>query len=367
MTNEAWTSDAAQLLRPPRSFAEVLGKANAVAGLRRRIERDAHSTGVILYGPAGVGKATLARIYAKAIQCEAPASDGSPCHRCETCLSVEAGASWGNIEVDAAKAQDERTAHALVEKIHCLSLADRRVITLLNADLFTPQAFDVLLKSIEDLEDDVAIIFTATDLKAVRLAGQSRCEIYRIRPLGLSEAAPYVRAYCAAKGIGCDDRVLDLIVAYGQGLPGLLGETCERVFGGGESTLASAQSALGLDWVEGMASAWRQVLANPHPLTADWGLPSEVSVGEQVRRVRVLLHYLYVQGLHQLPADNRLLDPALLHLDGNVLSDLVSAFRERAKRTSGGALWRELATIFLSSDHEGVHAPIVVTDPPVAA
>lgn len=351
----------AHLLRPPRHFDDLLGKANAVEGLRNRVRGNTNRTGIILHGPAGVGKRTLARIYAKAIQCQTPTSDGSPCNQCQTCLSIDNETSFGNMEVDAAMVQDTGTvAKELFEKVRYASLADRRVITLANADLFSPRAFDTLLKSLEEMRADVSFIFTATNLKSMRLAGQSRCINYRVRPLAPTEARRYLDAYGDVHKIDCDDRVLDIIVAYAKGFPGELRRACDIVFGSGWATLETTRTALGLDWVEDMAATCQVFLANPRPIEFKRNADDEVDVVEQVRRLRVFLQYVYVQGLHHLPEDGLISDPAFLHLESDVLAKSVAALRERAKGNSSVALWRELATNVLSNDHEGIHVPLAV-------
>jgi hypothetical protein len=284
------------------------------------------------------------------VLCELPTRDGSPCNSCPTCQQFAEGRSWGYIELDVLDGQAEERARELVTLARKSSLADRCVIVIANADAYAPQAFDVLLKTLE--ETSTTFVFLACAVRKVRLAGRSRCDSVRLRPLDQIEAREHLRALCAAHGVTCDERVLDVLVAAGLGLPGRSREVCARVADVGELTLETARSALGLDWVDDMAASWHVALSDEKRFVNARALSAEIVKDEEVRRVRVFLQYLYLYGLREPPIRSVIVDPALLHLDDTLLTKLVAVFRRRADAlgVSSETLWHTLAEHWLSGD-----------------
>ena len=125
---------------------------------------------------------------------------------------------------------------------------------------------NALLKTLETEFVSTTFLFLAGSLKELSGTGQSRCAIFRLRPLDPHDARRLSELFLRSAGFVCnDDRVLDLIVAEGGGLPGRLRELCERILLAQASSLHETRRALGLEWVEDAVSYWRALLGEEHP------------------------------------------------------------------------------------------------------
>jgi DNA polymerase III gamma/tau subunit len=299
---------------------------------------------VILYGPAGVGKRTLARLYAKAVLCEAPPPEVAPCNGCAACQGFEELRSSGYIELDVRNGRGAERARELIKIARYQPWTNRRVITIANADTYAPEAFDVLLKTLEETPSATTFVLLASDLRGIRLAGQSRCVIYRLRPLDPEAARQHARSLCEAHGIDCHEQVLDFLAAASEGLPGRLCHLVAGLAGRGELTVDSVRAVLGLDWIDEAAAYWRTVLASREPIATMVALVSGAESQEIMRRARALLHHVYFRGIKQ-PHVQVATDPALLCGDQTVVNELTAMFQDcaKARGVSAESLWRELA------------------------
>ena len=176
-------------LADPHTFAEIVGHQSAIQSLQNRFKSKTHDTSVILYGPEGVGKRTLARVYARALLCEGERQGGAaPCGRCSACEHFEAG-SFGLIELDAG------LEHALTyvqqqlrNDLRYLPLSEHRIIIIRNPE-GAARVVDALLKTLETEYASTAFLFLASSLTGLSATGQYRCAIFRRRPSDLRRAA----------------------------------------------------------------------------------------------------------------------------------------------------------------------------------
>ena len=270
---------------PPRTFADVIGHEKAAEGLRNRFASQGHNTGVILYGPAGVGKRTLARVYARTLLCEGLLGAGaSPCMDCHVCEYFDTHGSFGFIELDAARENASENMRKIVADLRYQPLAKYRVCVVANADDGAAgAAVDALLKTLEESPVSTTFIFLARNLKNVRATGRSRCVAYRLRPLSTAESKRLCVAMLMSYGAVCDDEsALNVLVASGYGLPGRLQESCSKVARADFFTLENIRRVLGFDWVNPSISYWRTLLGKAHPADSALELPPDVAAREAV-------------------------------------------------------------------------------------
>lgn len=154
----------------PLSFEAVLGQPLVVEALARRVRAGDVRHHIALEGPSGVGKRTLARLYAQALMCEAPLPSGSPCSKCDSCESILAGNPLNFVPFDAREHSSVEIARKLVDKARYVPLGvKRRSILIWNAEACEDAALDVLLKTLEERIPTV-FIFTTTNWSRLRPA-----------------------------------------------------------------------------------------------------------------------------------------------------------------------------------------------------
>jgi DNA polymerase III, delta subunit len=348
LPNSSGLSEPTALPDPP-AFADIVGHKSAVESLRNRFNSHAHSTPVIVFGPDGVGKRTLARVYARALLCEGKLEEGSaPCGRCEACKYFDAG-SFGLIEFDAA-AVNASAVRELLQDLRYASFSNHRIIIVSNPER-APRIVDTLLKTLEAGFSSTTFLFLVSSLRDLSAAGQSRFAILRLRPLEPYHARRLSNAFLASAGFVCDDdRVLDLIVAEGRGLPGRLQRLCKRVLHAGTGSLHEARRALGLEWVEEAVSYWRALLGEEYQSIRTSEVPPIVACSKATERVRLVLEQLL--RFSSARSGGMELAPAFLHLRQD-LTDLFHLLEQRAaeRELSAAELVSELAQHWTADEY----------------
>jgi hypothetical protein len=336
-------------LTDPPTFADIVGHQSAVESLRNRFKSHAHSTPVLLCGPDGVGKRTLARVYARALLCEGELEKGSaPCGRCEACMDFDTG-SFGLIEFDAA-AVNASAVRGLLQDLRFASFSNHRTIIVSNPER-APRIVDTLLKTLEAESASTTFLFLVSSLRDLSAPGQSRFAVLRLRPLEPHHARRLSEGFLASAGFVCDDdRVLDLIVAEGRGLPGRLQKLCERVLHAGTGSLHEARRALGLEWVEDAVSYWRELLGEEYQPIRASEVPPVVAGSKATERVLLVLEQLLQ--FSSARSGGMEVAPAFLHLHQD-LTDLFRLLEQRAaeRKLSAAELASELAQLWIADEY----------------
>jgi DNA polymerase III subunit gamma/tau len=201
----------------PRDFDEVVGQSHVTRTLRNacRSGRIAHA--YLFAGPRGTGKTSVARILAKALSCIAPAEQ-RPCNQCHVCIEVNQGRFLDLIEIDGASNRGIDEIRDLREKVSFRpNEGAYKVYIIDEVHMLTREAFNALLKTLEEPPSFVVFVFATTEVWRIPATIRSRCQRFDFRPIRLELLEARLRQICDADGIGRDDRALSLIARQSTG------------------------------------------------------------------------------------------------------------------------------------------------------
>ncbi|MEW6218216.1 MAG: DNA polymerase III subunit gamma/tau [Thermodesulfobacteriota bacterium] len=201
----------------PQTFADVIGQRSVVATLENALRRDRVPHALIFSGVRGVGKTTLARIMAKALNCvEGPTP--TPCNRCPPCQEITAGAALDVQEIDGASNRGIQEIRDLKENIRYFPTQCRfRVVIIDEVHMLTTEAFNALLKTLEEPPAHVYFLFATTELHRVPVTILSRCQRHELKRVSMAELAAFFRRVADGEGVAISDRALGLVAREAGG------------------------------------------------------------------------------------------------------------------------------------------------------
>ncbi len=201
----------------PRTFAEVCEQESAVSTLRGAIAENRIGHAYLLHGPRGTGKTTMARIFAKALECErGPTPD--PCGECEHCRAVDAGNEVDVIEIDAASNNGVDDVRDLREVVAYAPLKARFKIYIVDeVHMMSKAAFNAFLKTLEEPPPHVKFIFATTELEKVIETVRSRCQVVQLSLLREEAIAARLAHVFAAEKVDAEPNVVDELARLARG------------------------------------------------------------------------------------------------------------------------------------------------------
>ena len=201
----------------PQDFSSLVGQEAIVTALRNALTEGRIAQAYLFSGIRGVGKTTAARVLAKALNCErGPGSD--PCNECLPCREITRGSDLDVLEVDAATYSKVEQVRDLAESLKYGPARDRyKVVVLDEVHRLSRQAFDALLKIVEEPPPHLIFIFATTEADAVPVTILSRCQEFRFRRVPSLEVAALLSRIAAEEGIVASDAALRLVARAGEG------------------------------------------------------------------------------------------------------------------------------------------------------
>ena len=200
-----------------QTFGEIVGQEAVVETLRNAVRAERVSHAVLFVGPRGTGKTSLARILAKALNCT-DLQDGDACDRCPSCVSIREGTTLDLIEIDAASNRGIDAVRDLRERLpYPPGQLRRKVYILDEAHQITKDAWNALLKSLEEPPDFVVFMFASTEPSGFPAAILSRLQRFDVRRLTVAEIAGKLSRILAADGREAEPAAVQLIARLAAG------------------------------------------------------------------------------------------------------------------------------------------------------
>ncbi len=201
----------------PQTFTEVVGQKPVVKTLQNSLKRNRVAHAILFSGVRGVGKTTLARLMAKTLNCQAgPAIE--PCNDCQSCTEIGVGSALDLLEIDGASNRGIQEVRELKEKIKFMPTSSRYKIVIIDeVHMLTNEAFNALLKTLEEPPDHVYFMFATTELHKIPLTILSRCQRFELKRVSSAELSEHFCSLAKAEGVELETPALSLIVREAEG------------------------------------------------------------------------------------------------------------------------------------------------------
>ncbi len=195
----------------PRRFDDMVGQGHVLQALTNALDRDRLHHAYLFTGTRGVGKTTVARIFAKALNCEQGVSS-KPCGECAACLEIDSGRFVDLIEVDAASRTKVDDTRDLLENVVYLPVKGRFKIYLIDeVHMFSQASFNALLKTLEEPPEHVKFLLATTDPQKLPVTVLSRCLQFNLRALPEAHIQTYLADILNRESIEADSEALRLV------------------------------------------------------------------------------------------------------------------------------------------------------------
>ncbi len=201
----------------PDTFEEVKGQDHIVTTLKNQIKNDRVGHAFLFCGTRGTGKTSIAKLFAKAVNCEHPV-DGSPCNACAACKAIASGASMNVIEIDAASNNGVDNIRQIREEVQYPPTEGKYKVYIIDeVHMLSAGAFNALLKTLEEPPSYVIFILATTESHKIPITISSRCQKYDFRRISVETISNRLMVLLEREKIEADRRALDYIAKAADG------------------------------------------------------------------------------------------------------------------------------------------------------
>ncbi len=201
----------------PDSFEDVKGQNHIVTTLRNQIKAERTSHAYLFCGTRGTGKTTIAKIFAKAVNCENP-KDGSPCGECAICRTIAAGASMNVIEIDAASNNGVDNIREIVDEVaYSPAEGKYKVYIIDEVHMLSIGAFNALLKTLEEPPSYVIFILATTEAHKIPITILSRCQRYDFKRITIDTIAARIKELTEIEQVAIEEKAIRYIAKAADG------------------------------------------------------------------------------------------------------------------------------------------------------
>ena len=248
----------------PNTFEDVKGQEHIVTTLKNQIQAERIGHAFLFCGTRGTGKTTVAKILARAVNCEHPV-DGSPCNECGTCKAILAGTSMNVIEIDAASNNGVDNIREIREEVAYRPTQGKYKVYIIDeVHMLSTGAFNALLKTLEEPPSYVIFILATTEAHKIPVTILSRCQRYDFHRISIETIAKRLRELMDKEGVQAEEKALRYVAKAGDGSMrdalSLL-DQCIAFYLGQKLTYDKVLEILGTVDTEVFSKLLRQVLA----------------------------------------------------------------------------------------------------------
>ena len=201
----------------PHTFEELVGQTHTVKTLVNALNNNTLHHGFLFTGTRGVGKTTIARIFAKSVNCEQGVS-ANPCGKCTTCIEIDKGQSIDLIELDAASHTGVDHMREILENAQYLPTKDRFKVYLIDeVHMLSKSSFNALLKTLEEPPKHIKFLLVTTDPQKLPVTVLSRCLQFSLNKLTHDEILTQLKFIMGSEGLDYEESALSKIADFGNG------------------------------------------------------------------------------------------------------------------------------------------------------